>query len=364
VSPIFGLTSNAIRDDHVLYSYGEQGSVIIHQTLFDLFPPSSFDVSLITPLAPAEFIQRILVPEAAVRLIAQDLCADIEDAIVTLRESAQYGVAMFPDTSENRRKDDDVDDDEMGVADQIVMERARVRRKELEEEEKVEEEMLAEERAARRAKARESRREKAMERAQQARLTKGLAEDNDTSEQSEANATRQTRRATRQRTTTADSETDAMSVDSSTSRRSTRITRKAAQVSEEKARSCASLPQCDGVNGDILEIVSESDDEEAKPPIRRSRSIRERSTDLESDSRTVEARDRRKPSNKSVPRPLQIDGENESTPRPLRRQSRVPREEHMPTAQPNPTTTINPATSSNVRRLPLQIARERTVTTR
>ncbi|KIJ07959.1 hypothetical protein PAXINDRAFT_102739 [Paxillus involutus ATCC 200175] len=154
-----------------------------------------------------------------------------------------------------------------------------------------------------------------------------------------------------------------MSVDSSTSRRSTRITRKAAQVSEEKARSCASLPQCDGVNGDILEIVSESDDEEAKPPIRRSRSIRERSTDLESDSRTVEARDRRKPSNKSVPRPLQIDGENESTPRPLRRQSRVPREEHMPTAQPNPTTTINPATSSNVRRLPLQIARERTVTT-
>ncbi|KAF9219734.1 hypothetical protein BS17DRAFT_654616, partial [Gyrodon lividus] len=76
--------------------YGEQGSVIIHQTLFDLFPPSSFDVSLIIPLAPAEFIQRILVPEAAVRLIAQDLCADIEDAIITLRESAQYGVAMFP----------------------------------------------------------------------------------------------------------------------------------------------------------------------------------------------------------------------------------------------------------------------------
>ncbi|KIJ05768.1 hypothetical protein PAXINDRAFT_20997 [Paxillus involutus ATCC 200175] len=145
-----------------------------------------------------------------------------------------------------------------------------------------------------------------------------------------------------------------MSVDSSTSRRSTRITRKSAQVSEEKTRLHASLPQRDGVNGDVLEIVSESDDEEAKPPIRRSRNIRERSTDLESDSRTVEARDRRKPSNKSVPRPLQIDGENESTPRPLRRQI---------TAQPNPATTVNPATSSNVRRLPLEIARERTVTT-
>ncbi|KIK93689.1 hypothetical protein PAXRUDRAFT_828700 [Paxillus rubicundulus Ve08.2h10] len=329
--------------------YGEQGSVIIHQTLFDLFPPSSFDVSLITPLAPAEFIQRILVPEAAVRLIAQDLCADIEDAIVTLRESAQYGVAMFPDTSENRRKGADVDDDEMGVADQIVMERARVRRKELEEEEKIEEEMLAEERAARRAKAREIRREKAMERAQQARLTKALAEDNDTSEQSEANVTRQTRRVTRQQTaSTAEFETDVISVDSSTSRRSTRITRKSAQVNDVKTRSYAVLPQ-----RDVLEITNESDDEEGKPPIRR-RNVRERSTDLESDSRTVETGDRSKP--------LRIDEETESTPRPLRRQPTIPREEHIPIAQPNPATTIDLATSSNVRRLPLQMAGERTVT--
>ncbi|KIM53511.1 hypothetical protein SCLCIDRAFT_46614, partial [Scleroderma citrinum Foug A] len=77
--------------------YGEQGSVIIHQTLFNLFPPSSFDVSLISPLTPAEFIQRVLVPEAATRLIAQDLNQSIEEATITLRESAQYGVAMFPD---------------------------------------------------------------------------------------------------------------------------------------------------------------------------------------------------------------------------------------------------------------------------
>lgn len=68
---------------------------------------------------------------------------DMDYAIMTLHESARYGVAMFPDTggSDGKR----VIDEEMGVADQIVMERARTRRKELEEEERVEEEMVKEE---------------------------------------------------------------------------------------------------------------------------------------------------------------------------------------------------------------------------
>ncbi|KIO03400.1 hypothetical protein M404DRAFT_58825, partial [Pisolithus tinctorius Marx 270] len=78
--------------------YGEQGSVIIHQTLFNLFPPSSFDSSLVEPLTPTEFIQRVLVPETAAHLIAQDLGVDMDYAIMTLHESARYGVAMFPDT--------------------------------------------------------------------------------------------------------------------------------------------------------------------------------------------------------------------------------------------------------------------------
>ncbi|EIW78974.1 hypothetical protein CONPUDRAFT_59209, partial [Coniophora puteana RWD-64-598 SS2] len=77
--------------------YGELGSIILHQTLFSLFPPSSFDAALIAPLAPAEFIQRILVPETAVRLVMQDLGQPPDEALRTLRESAQYGVAMFPD---------------------------------------------------------------------------------------------------------------------------------------------------------------------------------------------------------------------------------------------------------------------------
>ncbi|KAG2058681.1 hypothetical protein BDR06DRAFT_828584, partial [Suillus hirtellus] len=76
--------------------YGELGLLIIHQTLYNLFPLSSFEPSSIAPLTPAEFIQLVLIPETAVGLIMQDLCLDRDDAIVTLRESSQYGVAMFP----------------------------------------------------------------------------------------------------------------------------------------------------------------------------------------------------------------------------------------------------------------------------
>jgi hypothetical protein len=124
------------------------GSVIIHQTLYGLFPPSSFDPTLIAPLTPPEFIQRILVPEAAVGLILEDRRLDPqnekhkEKAVKILRESAAYGVAMFPDADTNvgasgkGRKDEDW---VMGVGDEIVRERARMRRKELEEEERVEE---------------------------------------------------------------------------------------------------------------------------------------------------------------------------------------------------------------------------------
>ncbi|KAG1803898.1 restriction of telomere capping protein 4, partial [Suillus plorans] len=77
--------------------YGELGLLIIHQTLYNLFPFSSFDTSLIAPLSRAEFVQFVLIPEVAVRLIMQDLHLDRDEAIMTLRESSQYGVSMFPD---------------------------------------------------------------------------------------------------------------------------------------------------------------------------------------------------------------------------------------------------------------------------
>jgi RTC4-like domain len=129
---------------HPLFSYGEQGSVIIHQTLFNMFPPASFDPARISPLTSNEFVLRILVPEVALRLIMEDRDQEGNDemhqALVVLRESSAYGVAMFPEdgvegsTGQKRR------DDVMGVGDKIVMERARKRRKELEEEEQEERE--------------------------------------------------------------------------------------------------------------------------------------------------------------------------------------------------------------------------------
>lgn len=129
--------------------------MIIHQTLYSLFPPSSFDPTLIAPLTPTEFIQRILVPEAAVGLIIEDREMDPTNekhkmkAVKILRESAAYGVAMFPDADTNCGPNGkgkgmkDEDDWDMGVGDEIVRERARARRKELEEEERLEEEIWA-----------------------------------------------------------------------------------------------------------------------------------------------------------------------------------------------------------------------------
>ncbi|KAI0305987.1 RTC4-like domain-containing protein [Multifurca ochricompacta] len=75
--------------------YGELGSMILHQTLYNMFPPSSFDAQSITPLTPQEFIQRILVPEAALSLIMEDTRQDQMQALQTMRESSGYGWQCF-----------------------------------------------------------------------------------------------------------------------------------------------------------------------------------------------------------------------------------------------------------------------------
>jgi RTC4-like domain len=113
----------------LVFSYGELGSMILHQTLYNIFPPSSFDAQSIVPLTPQEFIQRILVPEAALALIMEDMGQDRTRAAQTMRESAGYGVAMFPDTSEGPGVE---------AGEDIVLERARARRRELEDEELLE----------------------------------------------------------------------------------------------------------------------------------------------------------------------------------------------------------------------------------
>ena len=155
-------------------SYGELGSVIIHQTLYNLFPPSELDSDLVSPLTSNEFIQRILVPEVAVRLIKEDqnLEGDVgtNEALQILRESSAYGVAMFPEDSgesagvgPSRGSRGQRREDEMGAGDLIVMERARKRRKELEEEHEHEEEEEGRDRRRIESRGRRTRKGKAKE---------------------------------------------------------------------------------------------------------------------------------------------------------------------------------------------------------
>ncbi|KAI0766656.1 RTC4-like domain-containing protein [Trametes elegans] len=119
--------------------YGELGYVIIHQTLCNLFPPANFDPAAALPLTPADFIAQILVPEAALNLIMEDLGQSRADALKTLRDSVQYGVAMFP-ADEGEGGKGSGDEMVLTAGERIIMERARARRKELEEEERQEEE--------------------------------------------------------------------------------------------------------------------------------------------------------------------------------------------------------------------------------
>ncbi|KAG5643883.1 hypothetical protein DXG03_009513 [Asterophora parasitica] len=144
--------------------YGELGSVIIHQTLYDLFPLANIDPNLVSPLTANEFVQRILVPEVGVQLIMEDMGMEesqVGDAVKVLRESANYGVAMFP-ADEGEEGDDSKGAGEMGVADQIVMERARKRRKELEGVEQEEEEQMKAEQEKQRKATRKQEKERLM----------------------------------------------------------------------------------------------------------------------------------------------------------------------------------------------------------
>ena len=112
----------------LIRSYGELGYLIIHQTIYQLFPPDTINPDSTVPLTPADFIQRILVPEAAVHLIMEDLQSDYSSAVKILRESVEYGVAMFPDAGGDNEEG-------MKAVDDVAKERARARRKQLLKEE-------------------------------------------------------------------------------------------------------------------------------------------------------------------------------------------------------------------------------------
>ncbi|KAG6873027.1 hypothetical protein C0992_009157, partial [Termitomyces sp. T32_za158] len=109
--------------------------------LYDLFPLDSIDPHLVSPLTASEFLQRILVPEIGVRLIMQDMDLDesqMKDAVRILRESANYGVCMFP-VDEEEEDEGVADNAGLDAADMIVMKRAMKRRQQLEADERAKE---------------------------------------------------------------------------------------------------------------------------------------------------------------------------------------------------------------------------------
>jgi hypothetical protein len=103
-------------------SYGELGALVIQQTLLDMFPPESIDTQSIAPITHSEFIQRVLVPEAATSLIQEDMHQSREAALDTLRASAQYGVALFPHDAKGHGANE---------AEKMMKQRATARRQEI-----------------------------------------------------------------------------------------------------------------------------------------------------------------------------------------------------------------------------------------
>ncbi|OAX33804.1 hypothetical protein K503DRAFT_725367 [Rhizopogon vinicolor AM-OR11-026] len=350
--------------------YGELGSLIIHQTLYNLFPFSSFNASSIAPFTPAEFIQRVLVPEAAVGLIMQDLHLDKDEAIVTLRESSQYGVAMFPDTGTGKGAAFGADDDDEGVADRIVMERAKARRLEIEEEEKIEEQMWKEEQAKRRSTAQTERKERARQRAEQLKKSRESAEytSREVSEASESESQhRRFKKTSKARSMIAtDSDTDNIPVDSFTSRRSSRS--KTGTMRMYQAASTKPVSSDMQISDDSsVEIVEEGRQPQVRRSSRRAASSGIARTDdvgQLSDASSSKTRSRQSKSLRGddldtnthigdTPLKPVPEVDEESTPRP--RWSRAPT-----VLRPHPTLGSSGATASN--RFPLQVARSRSVT--
>lgn len=95
-----------------------------------MFPVAEMDSSLFLPVTHGDFLRRILVPETALRLIMEDLELTGEEgtkeALKVLRESSEYGAGMFPDDDGGGGQEDS---ECMTVGDQIVMERARGKRR-------------------------------------------------------------------------------------------------------------------------------------------------------------------------------------------------------------------------------------------
>ncbi|KDR70608.1 hypothetical protein GALMADRAFT_1349818 [Galerina marginata CBS 339.88] len=81
--------------------YGDEGYQLILVSLRSLFPPDLVDLEQLAPLSYMEVIRKVLLPEAAILLIHQDLRVPVPVATQTLHESQDFGSIMHPCDSES-----------------------------------------------------------------------------------------------------------------------------------------------------------------------------------------------------------------------------------------------------------------------
>lgn len=73
------------------------GFEVIFHTLSELFPLTDIPTTMTTPLSGEQFLRLILVPEASLSLIMEDLGQTRPQALLTRSASVLYGEGMFPE---------------------------------------------------------------------------------------------------------------------------------------------------------------------------------------------------------------------------------------------------------------------------
>lgn len=92
------------------------GFEVIFHTLSELLPPSDMPARNTVPLTGEQFLRLILVPEACISLIMEDLGQTRSEALRTRVASVEYGHNMFPEGDND-------------VVEEILVRRAKARRK-------------------------------------------------------------------------------------------------------------------------------------------------------------------------------------------------------------------------------------------
>ena len=79
--------------------YGAYGAYVIKKTLYHMLltEPKLLVKKDSAPLSPKDYLQFVLLPEVACRLIAQDRQVSLVDALDIMRSSTDFGELVFED---------------------------------------------------------------------------------------------------------------------------------------------------------------------------------------------------------------------------------------------------------------------------